>query len=355
MRVIDVEAYPIRVRRPHPYSYGQGILSEWFEQTWIRVVTDDGVDGYGSIERGAIGKDLVERRLRPLLIGMDPLQKELAWHRVWELDRAEELPIYALGAIDTALWDLTAKVAGLPLHVLLGGYRTAVPAYASTATFETIEDYLEVADQCLAYGFGAIKLHAWGDVERDAKLCRHLRDHVGDQVTLMYDGSAAFNPYDALYLGRVLEDANYLWYEEPMREFGTSAYRKLCDSLDIPILAPETADGVHYTAAEFILSGATDMVRTGVDYRGVTGAMRVAHLADAFHMNAEIHADGPANVQVALAIKNNTFYESYVVSNPIAVEPRVGADGLVRAPAGPGVGYEFTLEQLRSGVIPISH
>jgi L-alanine-DL-glutamate epimerase-like enolase superfamily enzyme len=355
LKIIDVEVYPTRVRRPHPYAYGQGILSEWLEQTWIRVVADEGADGFGSIERGAIGQDLAERRLRPLLIGLDPLQKELAWHRVWELDRAEELPIYALGAIDTALWDLTAKLAGLPLHVLLGGYRESVPAYASTATFGTIEEYLEVADQCLEHGFGAIKLHAWGDLKRDAALCQSLRSHVGDAVTLMYDGSAAFNPYDALYLGRVLEEASYLWYEEPMREFGTSAYRKLCDSLDIPILAPETADGVHYTAADFIVNGAADMVRTGVDYRGVTGAMRVAHLADAFHMNAEVHADGPANLQVALAIQNNTFYESYVVSNPVAVESCVDSDGFVRAPAGPGVGYDFTLDELRSGVIRISH
>jgi L-alanine-DL-glutamate epimerase-like enolase superfamily enzyme len=355
VKVIEVEAYPLRLRRPHPYAYGQGLLSEFLEQTWIRVITDDGPEGYASIDRRAIGADLVERRLRPLLLGLDPLQKELAWHRVWTLDRAEELPLYALGAIDVALWDITAKAANLPLYALLGGFRETLPAYASTATFANVEEYLEVADQCLEYGFGAIKLHAWGDYRRDAALCQRLRAHVGDDLILMYDGSAAFDPYEALYVGRALEDAGYYWYEEPMREFGTTAYRRLCDALEIPILAPETADGVHYTAADFIVNGAADMVRTGVDYRGVTGAIRVAHLADAFYMKAEVHADGPANAHLGLAIPNNTFYESYIVSNPINVEDRVGRDGLVRAPNRPGIGYEFTQEQLEAGEIAISH
>src|SRR5262249_39379448 len=169
--------------------------------------------------------------------------------------------------------------------------------------------------QCLDYGFKAIKLHAWGDHRLDAELCQSLRTHVGDEIVLMYDGSAQFDPYEALYLGRALEEASYLWYEEPMIEFGTSAYRRLCESLEIAVLAPETADGMHFTAADFIVNGAADMVRTGVHYRGITGALRVAHLADAFHLNAEVHGHGPANVHICCAIKNNHFYECHIVAN----------------------------------------
>jgi L-alanine-DL-glutamate epimerase-like enolase superfamily enzyme len=354
MKIVEVEAFPVKGRVQTPFFWRQGLLGsgEWFEQTWLRVVTDEGLEGYAAIDRTAIGVDLVERQLRPLLLGLDPLQKELAWHLVWELDRIEELPLYALGAVDVALWDITAKLAEIPLYQLLGGYSDTAPAYASTSTFGSVDEYLEVADQCVEHGFTAIKLHAWGDAKRDAELCQRLRTHVGDAVTLMYDGSAGFNPYDALFLGRALEEAGYLWYEEPMREFGTSAYRKLCEALDIPVLAPETADGVHYIAAEFIVNGAADMVRTGVEYRGITGALRVAHLADAFHMNAEIHGSGLANIHLALAIKNNSYYETFVASNPIAVDPRVGRDGLVRAPHGPGVGYEIDVERLRRGELP---
>ena len=79
--------------------------------------------------------NLVERVFRPELVGQDPLQREWLWHRVWELDRIEELPLPTLGLVDIALWDLAGRLAGLPTWRVLGGYRTAIPAYASTSTF----------------------------------------------------------------------------------------------------------------------------------------------------------------------------------------------------------------------------
>jgi L-alanine-DL-glutamate epimerase-like enolase superfamily enzyme len=59
------------------------------------------------------------------------------------LDRAEEMPIYLLGHVDTALWDLAGRLTGLPTWQVLGGYRTSIPAYASTTTFSTLEEFLE--------------------------------------------------------------------------------------------------------------------------------------------------------------------------------------------------------------------
>lgn len=354
MRILEVEAYPISepVRTPYKWRDGLPGSPERYEVTWIRVITDAGVDGYSYIDRGSIGVDLVNRCLRPMLVGQDPLKKELLWERVWELDRIEELPLYAIGAADIALWDITAKVANLPLHAILGGYREKIASYASTATFASVAEYRDVIDQCLEYGFRAIKLHAWGDARKDAALCQAVRDHVGDEIDLMYDASAGFNPYEALFVGRACEEASYRWYEEPLREFNLSAYAKLCAALDIPVLAPETADGCHYIAAEFIVAGAADMVRTGVDYRGVTGALRVAHLADSFQMTAEIHGGGLPNLHLAAAVPNNTYYEAMVLTNPITVEPAVGSDGCVSPPTCPGVGFGAEPDLLRRGVAP---
>jgi L-alanine-DL-glutamate epimerase-like enolase superfamily enzyme len=355
MKIISVEAYPVTEPVLAPYAWRDGLPGspDRYEITWLRIVTDEGIDGYSYIDRGAIAMDLIARCLRPLLVGQDPLKKELLWHRIWELDRIEELPIYVLGAADVALWDITAKAAGLPLHVLLGGYWDSVPAYASTATFGSIEEFLDVIDQCLAYGFSAVKLHAWGDARRDAALCQAVRDHVGPKVDLMYDASAGFTPYDALYVGRACEEAGFRWYEEPLREFSISAYRRLCDALDIPVLAAETADGCHYVAGEFILAGAADMVRTGVDFRGITGALRVAHLADAFQMTAEVHGGGLPNVHLAAAIRNNSYYEAMVLTNPITVEPGIGPDGHIRPPEDAGIGFGIDLESLRAGQSPV--
>jgi len=350
MKIIDVRGYSVVEPVKHRFVWRQGLpgSGETNEFTWLHLVTDEGIDGFSRIMRGPISLDLIRRRIKDWLIGQNPLQKELLWHQMWELDRIEEFPMYFLGAVDVALWDITAKAAGLPLYQLLGGYRDEIPAYASTVTFATTEEFLEVADQCLDYGYRAIKLHAWGDARRDARLCQDLRKHVGDEIALMYDGSAGFNPYDALYVGRACEEAGYYWYEEPMREFSIGAYRRLCDDLRVPVLSAETSDGAHYNAADFILHGAADMLRTSVHYKGgFTGGLRVAHLADAFQMNAEVHGNGLDNLQLGLAIRNNSFYESFIPCNPIEVDPMVERGGIVRAPTAPGVGWEIDLSELQ--------
>jgi len=66
------------------------------------------------------------------------------------------------------------------------------------------------------------------------------------------DGSAGFDLPDALYLGHALSDANYLWYEEPMREFNITAYRRLAEQVRVPLPVAETSDGCHYNPADFI-------------------------------------------------------------------------------------------------------
>lgn len=354
MKIIDVRAYTLEHTVPHPFVWREGLPGSGTstETTWLRVMTDEGVDGFSPIPRGVLALDLIRHRIRDLLIGQNPLQKELLWHQIWEVDRIEEFPMYMLGAVDIALWDITAKLADLPLYRLLGGYRDEIQTYASTVTFATTEEFLDVADQCLDYGFRAIKLHAWGDARRDAVLCQDLRKHVGDDIALMYDGSAGFNPYESLYVGRALEEAGYYWYEEPMREFSIGAYRRLCDDLDIPVLSAETSDGCHYNVADFIIHGAADMVRTSVHYKGgITGAMRVAHLADAFQMTAEVHGGGPANLQICLAIRNNSFYESLITCNPIEVEPGIDRQGTIHAPTAPGVGFAVDVQQLERSAV----
>ncbi len=336
---VETEIVPV----VHQFVWRKGLPGSGTEQEMIRLTieTDEGLTGRAEASHGAIMRDIVDRRLRPDLVGRDPLMKEDLWKRVWELDRIEEIPLYGLGLVDIALWDLTAKAAGLPLYKLLGGYRNRIPAYASTVTYGTVEEFLEIADQCLAAGFRAIKLHAWGDPRADAKLGQALRAHVGPDIELMYDGSAGFDLLDAIYVGRALGEAGFLWYEEPMREFNIDAYRRLHNQVDIPLLSGETSDGAHYNIADFIANDACDLVRTSTHYKGgVTGAMRVAHLAESFNMRAEVHGGGLANLAIACAIPNTTYYESLVRTNPIIVEDGIGSDGCISPPDVPGIGWE---------------
>jgi len=118
MRIVDVKVDLVPTPAAPPYRWRAGLPGSEREGVGavLRVVTDEGVEGIATTHRGKIVADLVERRLRDELIGQDPLQREWLWHRVWELDRIEEFPIYALGLVDVALWDLAGKVAGLPVY-----------------------------------------------------------------------------------------------------------------------------------------------------------------------------------------------------------------------------------------------
>ena len=316
---------------------------------WLVLTTDTDVVGLSFSNRGVILKDAVDRHLRTELLGQDPLAREFIWHRLWELDRMERYPVHLMAVIDTAIWDTGGKAAGLPLHQLLGSFRSSIPAYASTVTFDSIEEYLDVADQCLELGFPAIKLHAWGDARADAKLSLALREHVGPDIPLMFDGSAGFDLLDATYVGKALAEADYLWYEEPMKEFSITAYKRLGERVDVPLMVCEVAEGAHMTTADFIDSGCADVVRAGPGLRGgITGAMRTAHLADSYLLRAEIHGGGLAARHLCMAIPNTTYYEALIDSPQVKRPAEVDASGNVTATTTPGVGWES--EWVQSGV-----
>lgn len=314
----------------------------------LRIITDEGLEGHAISVRPGTDASLqhfIDHVLRDELVGGDPLAREYWWHRLWEIDRTEELPSYLLSLTDVALWDLAGKHAGLPAWQLMGGFRTELPAYASTSTFDSIEEYLDVADQCLQLGYSAIKLHAWGDARRDAELSRRLREHVGPNVPLMFDGSAGFDLPDAVYLGRVLAELDFAWYEEPMLEFSVTAYKWLAEKVEVPLLVAETSDGAHMNTADFIASGAASMVRIGTELRGgFTGAMRIAHLADSFRLRAEVHGPTLTSRHLCMAVSNTSYYESLVTSNPVVREACVNENGMIEAPRELGVGLPLGID-----------
>lgn len=345
MKITSVESIRVEVPAPEPpFRWRKGLAGSPAagDGAVLRISTDDGAQGVALLSRPGAAvmlDDLVERVFRPELLGQDPVQREWIWHRIWELDRIHELPLPVLGLVDVALWDLAGRIQNQPVWELLGGYRTRIPAYASTSTFATTEEFLDVADQSLALGYHGIKLHAWGDARRDAALALDLRDHVGPDVPLMYDGSAGFDLPDAIRLGHALSEADFLWYEEPIREFSITAYRRLAEQVAVPLVVAETSDGAHMNAADFIGAGAATFgVRASTTLRGgITGAMRIAHLADSFRVRAEVHGSDIPNQHLCMAISNTTYYESLVTSVNVTRERYVDDAGYVNAPTDPGI------------------
>src|SRR5262249_60064634 len=102
--------------------------------------------------------------------------------------------------------------------------------------------------------------------------------------------------------------------------FNIEAHRRLTERLRIPLLVAETSDGCHYNVADFIAREAAGMVRTSTHYKGgITGGLRIAHLAEALNLRAEGHGGRLANPHPPCAIPNTTYYESLVASLPIDV------------------------------------
>ena len=215
MKITGVKIHHVEWERG-PYHWRDEIMPSGptARTALLRVLTDEGVEGLAPYSAGANVEEIKWQ-----LLGEDPLDRERIWHKFWRNLRTSRLG-FAIGPVDCALWDLLGKVSNMPVYKLLGGMRDRVPAYASTVTLDSLQEYMDLAEVCLQKGYKAIKLHAWGRLEQDAELCRALRKKVGDDIELMYDASSMFNIFeDAMWFGRQLEEQGFLWYEEPMDHF----------------------------------------------------------------------------------------------------------------------------------------
>ena len=126
----------------------------------VTVSTDEGIEGHAFLGSSRQGADAfvgpLMEFIKPMLMGSDPLNIGAAWAKMWKLNRS--VSTNAIGAIDVALWDIAGKVAGMPIHRLLGTCRDRIPAYASSAWLETPEDYAEEAIHFRTLGWPAYKI-----------------------------------------------------------------------------------------------------------------------------------------------------------------------------------------------------
>jgi L-alanine-DL-glutamate epimerase-like enolase superfamily enzyme len=341
-----------------PTTYGRhtGRFGGESQLGLLRLLTDEGVEGHaflGSSMRGAHldAASLIEM-LKPVVLGQDPLARERLYYALWQRSRATTAR--AIGAVDVALWDLAGKVAGLPVHRLLGSYRDRVRAYASSAVLASPEAYAAEAARFKAEGWTAYKIHPPTDPDTDIAVCRAVRRAVGDGFTVMLDGSWAYDYPAALRVGEVIEAIGYHWYEDPLADDDLYSYVKLKQHLRIPILATEYSPGGFTAYAPWLLARATDFLRGDVAVKGgLTACFKAAHLAEAFHMNYEVHHGGNslnnlANLHLIMAIRNCEFFEVLLPAGAqkygLVEDIEIDREGLVHAPDGPGLGARIDFE-----------
>jgi L-alanine-DL-glutamate epimerase-like enolase superfamily enzyme len=356
MKIIGMKIHHIEWERG-PYHWRDGIMPNgaMAKTALLRILTDEGIEGL-SICPGNVNIEEIKFQL----IGRDPLDRERIWQDFWRNLRSSNLG-FAIGPVDCALWDLVGKVANQPVYKLLGGMRDRIPAYASTVTLDSIDEFMELADVCLEKGYKAVKLHAWGRLGQDAELCRALRKRVGDDIVLMYDASSMFNLFeDAVWFGRQLEEQNFYWYEEPMDHFNMTALARLANELKIPLAVAEATYGGPWDALAHIKAGAADIILTGPSDAfkgGLTGVIKTAHICEGYGMMCAIHGGSIACLHAACAIYNTKYFERLVPETYYAppgirdASTEIDSEGYARPWDKPGLGIEIDWDWMKQHTV----
>ena len=317
----------------------------------LRIMTDEGLEGLCT----GGSPDILER-LRNDLVGMDPLDHGLIWQKLWWAVRYKFFHLEETAPIDNALWDLRAKIAGIPVHRLLGTVRDRIPCYRSAPHYTDMQRSVQEALEVKRLGYLGYKLHAFHGVEGDIRVCRMVREAVGDGLYLMQDAAQTYTYTEAIKVGRALEELNFHWLEEPLRDRDLYGLQKLCQDLDIPIATSETEGEDYQAIAQHILFRAGDIVRTDTNRAGITTIMRIAHTAESFGLNVELTSMGACfglgNVQASMAIPNTTFYEDWDNQHPLM--EALGCkhimrshNGYIQPPDAPGFGLELDWDRVK--------
>ena len=318
------------------------------ELSVVTVETDEGISGHAFLSRPAHAAPGLIEFLKPVVLGQYPQDIGSMWRTLWKMKRAASLA--AIGAVDICLWDINGKIAGQPIHRLLGTCKESVPVYGSTAYHETKEEYAEEAVRFKEMGWVAHKIHPHGNPIQDMEISRSVREAVGGDIKLMLDSMWAYQYEDAVRVGRAIEDLDFYWYEDPLVEEDIYNYVKLHQKLDIPIMSTEYAPGRYYGMTQWITQYATDILRGDVAVTGgITPLVRLCHLAEGFNMKCEIHHGGNslnnvANLHVTMAVPNCEFFEFFPCTGANVyglVEDIEVRDGYVHAPTKHGLGYEI--------------
>ncbi len=354
MKITNVKVHLIDTGREHQLpQYGKVKTQAGI----VRVFTDEGIEGNADYPSWGLHPKLLGElilAMKPHIVGEDPFNVERIWERTYKTTR-RIVSIYASGCINVALWDIMGKVLNVPLYRLLGGFRDRLRAYAGTPIGENVEGFVKLATSLVERGFTAIKLHPWADPDRDIELCRAVRKAVGDGVDLMIDPHGMYDRRDAMRVGRVVDELNFYWYEEPLPESDVEGYIELCQRLDVPVSGVDTLRLSLGNYADYIARGAFDIVQADASCRGITWAKKAAALAESFGRRFQTHASGTplhqaANFHLLCAIPNGGLLEIPIPEGRqnTAMKDSIIVDqnGWVSVPQKPGLGLEIDWDRM---------
>ncbi|MDP8921284.1 MAG: mandelate racemase/muconate lactonizing protein [Chloroflexota bacterium] len=327
-------------------------------QTYIEIGTDEGATGlFGPLfEETAV---IILRKLKPYLLGLDPLAGELVWDVLYRQDRHARTgyEMMAISAVDCALWDLRGTVAGQPIYRLLGGpTRDRVDCYASMLGHSHEPDRVrERATWAVEQGYTAQKwFFRYGPVDglaglrKNVELVRTVREAVGPDVEILLDCGRGWTATYAIRLLERIDEFQPRWLEEPVQPDRLVDYVQIRRSTNIPI-----AHGEHeYTRWGFLQllqADCVDVVQADPDWcGGISELVKICTLASAFGRPVIPHGhsiNAAVHVIAALSPETCPMAEFLIKSQPMKqwfhkriVEPENGA---IPLPTAPGLGIEI--------------
>jgi L-alanine-DL-glutamate epimerase-like enolase superfamily enzyme len=314
---LAVAVYKVETDQPE----ADGTIS--WDATTVVVVTAEGggSEGLGWTYAGGGCAPVIREQLESEVVGRSigdvPGSNEKMIRAVRNLGRPG-ICSEAISAVDVALWDLKAKVLGLPLARLFGRSRDDAPIYGSggftTYSDETTRQQLETWTQ--DWGIPRVKIkigESWGsDAVRDLARVRLARSVIGDDVELYVDANGGYSRKQAIRLGgRMYEESGIVWFEEPVSSDDLDGLREVRDQCEADVTAGEYGYDLAYFA-RMVAAGAVDCLQVDVTRcGGYTQWLRAAAVAGACNLQVSGHCAPNLHAHVAVAVPNLRHLEYF--------------------------------------------
>jgi L-alanine-DL-glutamate epimerase-like enolase superfamily enzyme len=283
------------------------------------IATDEGIRGLGySLMFGGGGAESVlvylETRLKPLLLGEDPLLVERLWEKMYRGDRGVRrvgVAGMAISALDIGLWDIAGKAAKLPLFKLWGAVTDRVACYGSGGWSKySDKDLLAEAERYAGVGCGYYKMKIHDpDPLANRRRVEMVKKALGPGVRMMVDVNQKLDVQSNIQQARLLEDLDLVWYEEPVSSDDNFSCARVAQSINIPVATGEN----HYNRYEFRdlieRKAATYLMPDVCRANGFSETLKVAHLAAAHGIAVSPHVVYEISIQVCGAISNGFLVE----------------------------------------------
>lgn len=332
-----------------------------FELITARVRDADGAEGVGYTytvgRNGAATAAILAQEIPEILAGEDADRIERIWEKLWwalHYGGRGGPTVLAISALDTALWDLKARRANLPLWNLLGGHDPRVPCYAGGIDLELpLDDLLRQTDGNLEKGFRAIKMKIGRPrLGEDVARVAAMRKHLGEGFPLMVDANMKWTVDVAIRAARALQPFDLVWLEEPIVPDDVAGHARVVREGGMPIAAGENLRTLWEFKQLIATGGVTYPEPDVTNCGGVTPFMKIARLAEAFNLPVTSHGAHDVTVHLLAACPNRSYLEAHgfgldhYIAEPLRLE-----NGFAVAPDRPGHGIAFDwpgLEKIRA-------